>query len=466
MLLHIAKKEFREALRDSRFRFAASLLLVLLFAAMVVSYNYYQHVSQEYQHAKQSMRQEWEGQVPKNPHSAAHFGTYAFKPIQPLSLIDNGLDRYLGVSIFLEGHKQNTSQYKQIADQNDLARFAELTPAFVFTYLVPLLIILVSFGAFTTEKENGTLQLLLSQGVLKFQLGLGKISGIWLLMLAMLVPIFLLGLVFILISDFQADDLLRYALLISTLLLYYGIFVHLSVAVSAWAKNSNVALVSLLGFWIVSALLVPKFTSNLSKILHPTPSALEYQATIKENLEKGVDGHNPFSERSKTFEDSVLQANKVDSIHKLPFNYSGLIMQAGEEHETVVYANAMKKLNDVYFAQLQTHRASAFLSPTILVKMLSMQIAKTDLQTHYEFSQQAEKYRIALVRDLNYELKDNSKYGDWDYIPADKDFFKKNIKFEYKPITIADTLQNTWASFLFLIVWFTVSLIAVKIALK
>jgi ABC-2 type transport system permease protein len=32
----------------------------------------------------------------------------------------------------------------------------------------------------------------------------------------------------------------------------------------------------------------------------------------------------------------------VDSVHKLPFNYDGLSMQAGEEHETVVYARALK----------------------------------------------------------------------------------------------------------------------------
>jgi ABC-2 type transport system permease protein len=66
--------------------------------------------------------------------------------------------------------------------------------------------------------------------------------------------------------------------------------------------------------------------------------------------------------------------------------------------------------------------------------MLSMQFAKTDLQTHYDFTQQAENYRIALVRDLNYDLKDNSNYGDWDYISKEKDFFKKNVKFDYKPL--------------------------------
>jgi ABC-2 type transport system permease protein len=171
-----------------------------------------------------------------------------------------------------------------------------------------------------------------------------------------------------------------------------------------------------------------------------------------------VDGHNPFSERSKIFQDSLLEAHQVDSVHKLPFNYAGLIMQTGEEHETVVYAKAMKKLHDIYLDQLRVHQASAFCSPTILVKLLSMQLAKTDLLAHYEFAQQAEKYRVALVRDLNYDLKDNSKYGDWDYVPKDKDFFKKNIKFEYRPTPLGQTMPAAAPSLLFLFGWFGLSL--------
>ncbi len=453
MILHIAKKEFREALRDNKFRISAGLLTILVVFAMLVSWNYYQKVNQEYQQANQTIRSQWETQTPKNPHSAAHFGTFAFKPVQTLSLIDNGLDKYLGVSVFLEAHKQNTAAYKQIADQNDLARFAELTPAFVFVYLLPLLIILLAFNTITAEKENDTLRLLLSQGISFRQLAMGKMAGIWLILLTLLLPIFSVGLVLILVSENKSSAIGNYILLIFSLLLYYTVFVNIAVAVSAWAKNSNIALVCLLGFWITSALLLPKISSNLSKTMYPTPSAIAYQKQLKEDLEKGVDGHNPFSEKSKQFEDSVLKANKVDSVHKLPFNYDGLSMQAGEEHETVVYARALKNLNNIYFSQLGFYQSTALFSPTILLKMLSMQFAKTDLQTHYEFTQQAENYRIALVRDLNYDLKDNSNYGDWDYVSKDKDFFKKNVKFDYQPISFSQTLANTSLALTLLVLW-------------
>lgn len=466
MILHIAKKEFTEALRDNKFRISAGLLTILVIFAMLVSWNYYQKVNQEYQQASKTARNQWETQTPKNPHSAAHFGTFAFKPVQTLSLIDNGLDKYLGVSVFLEAHKQNNAAYKQIADQNDLARFAELTPTFVFVYLLPLLIILLAFNTITSEKENDTLRLLLSQGIHFRQLAMGKMAGIWLILLTLLLPIFSLGLVLIFVSENQSSDIGNYILLIFSLLLYYAVFINIAVAVSAWAKSSNIALVCLLGFWITSALLLPKISSNLSKTMYPTPSAIVYQKQLKEDLEKGVDGHNPFSEKSKQFEDSVLKANKVDSVHKLPFNYAGLSMQAGEEHETVVYARALKNLNNIYFSQLNFYQSTALLSPTILLKMLSMQFAKTDLQTHYEFTQQAENYRIALVRDLNYDLKDNSKYGDWDYISQDKDFFKKNVKFDYKPISFSQTLANTSLALTLLVLWVLASIFLLQRATK
>ncbi|TAG07517.1 MAG: DUF3526 domain-containing protein [Cytophagia bacterium] len=454
MIIHIAKKEFTQALRDNRFRLLAIFLGVLLAFAMLVSWSYYQKINEEHTKTSKTARQQWNTQTPKNPHAAAHYGTFAFKPIQTLSLIDNGLDKYLGVSVFLEGHRQNMAEYKQITEQNDLARFAELTPAFVFSYLVPLLIILLSFNIFTTEKENGTLKLLLSQGVSILQLSLGKIIGLWTLLAMVLLPIFGLGFVLLLASSYQNDDVLRYLMLIFSLILYYGIFINICVGVSAYVSSSNTSLVTLLGFWIISTLLIPKLTTNISKKIYPTPSVLDYKAQLKEDLEKGVDGHNPFSRRSQIFQDSVLKANKVDSIQKLLFNYAGLIMQAGEEHETVVYAKALKKLNDIYFAQLKIHEASAILSPTILFKMFSMQLAKTDLATHYDFSAQAEKYRVALVRDLNYDIKDNSKNGDWEYISKDKDFFKKNIQFQYKPISITQTLQQGGMALVYLMFWF------------
>lgn len=457
MMLHIAKKEFTEILREKRFQYAALIIAILMVVSILVSKNYYEKIRTEHELAMQTSRQQWENQGEKNPHSAAHYGTYAFKPIQSLSLIDNGLEKYLGVSIFLEGHRQNDAQYKLIADQNSFARFGEMTPAFVMTYLLPLLIILIAFSSLSAEKERGTLKLLLSQGVSKTSVVVGKIAGVWLSVGLLILPLFLLGLGFVFTTNYQADDLSRYALIFLTYLLYFGIFINVSVLFSAFSKNSNVALVGLIGFWITSCLLVPKFTANLSKYLHPTPNAVEYQASLKESLEKGLDGHNPYNEFAKAFEDSVLKANKVDSIQKLPFNYSGLIMQAGEEHERFVYDKHVQQLNDVYLAQLQMHQISAIFSPTVLTKMLSMQFAHTDLQAHFHFAKKAEDYRIDLVRQLNGHLQNNSKYGDWDYA-AKPEFFKNTVKFEYVPTSLAETIQVALSGLLFLMLWFLASL--------
>jgi ABC-2 type transport system permease protein len=464
MIARIARKEFTETLRDGRFRLVALTVLVLLLVSVLVSRNYYQTVSRQHESARQVAREHWENQGEKNPHSAAHFGTYAFKPAYPLSIVDNGLDKFLGVSLFLEAHRQNEAQFKAIEDSNALARFGELTPTFVLLYLVPLLIIMVAYGSFSGEKENGTLGLLLSHGISRRQLALGKIAGTWLVLLLLTAPVFGIGLLFLGTSTgVSTEEFSRYGLIVLTFLLYFGIFIHVSVLVSALARRSGLALIGLLGFWIVSCLLVPRATTNLAKGLYPSPSAVAYNKALKADLESGVDGHAPYSEFSKKFEQATLEQYGVDSVHQLPFNYWGLLMQEGEKHEKVVYDKHMRAIHDLYRNQLAVHRASAFLSPTILARMLSMSFARTDLEAHFHFQQEAEDYRIRLVGDLNDDLRDNFAYDDWD-TKRDNAFFKTNVRFDYRPLPLATTVQQAQANFWRLGLWFAASLLLALLA--
>lgn len=447
MILLIAKKEVKELLRNNRFRLISITLFILLVFSMFISWNTHIKVQQEHQDAQDLVRVQWESQGKKSAHAAGHYGMYAFKPIPILSLIDNGLNKYLGVSVFLEAHRQNSASYKQITDQNDLARFADLSPAFVFIFLMPLLIILLGFNSFTSEKESGTLQLILSQGVSKQKLVLGKALGIWFALLLLLVPVFILGFCFIAFSDYEKGDLLRYAFIIISLLIYYGIFIHLSIATSVFAKSSNFALIVLLSFWMISALLMPKLTADISKKVHNTPSAIAYQEGIKEALGNGINGHDPTSEKAIVFKDSLLKVYRVKRIEELPISYRQLLMQEGERHETAVYKNAITRLNNVYLEQLKVHQLNAFVSPTILMRMLSMQFAKSDLQSHYNFLYQAEQYRGALISSLN-----SGPRG-----LVDTDFFKENIKFNYQPITLSQTMEKSTSNLLYLMLWWLLS---------
>ena len=126
--------------RDGRFRWTAAIVLILLATSLILGWKHYVKTREERAAAQTLSRDSWVGQGSRNPHSAAHFGVYAFKPATPLALIDTGLDPFTGVSVWVEAHNQNPAQYRPIEDATAVARFGELTAAFVLQFLIPLLI--------------------------------------------------------------------------------------------------------------------------------------------------------------------------------------------------------------------------------------------------------------------------------------------------------------------------------------
>ncbi|MEM9868413.1 MAG: hypothetical protein AAF765_12035 [Bacteroidota bacterium] len=81
-------KETKELLREGRVRIAFVVVILLLGVSVWISARQYENVNQQYEIAKTAERAIWDNQGEKNPHSAAHYGTYAFKPKYPLSLVD------------------------------------------------------------------------------------------------------------------------------------------------------------------------------------------------------------------------------------------------------------------------------------------------------------------------------------------------------------------------------------------
>jgi ABC-2 type transport system permease protein len=93
--LRIARKELVEMARDGRFRAAAAIVGALLLMALATGLAQQRARAEELATAERLDRQVWDGQGPKNPHSAAHYGVYAFKPAPPLSFADRGLSAYV-----------------------------------------------------------------------------------------------------------------------------------------------------------------------------------------------------------------------------------------------------------------------------------------------------------------------------------------------------------------------------------
>jgi ABC-2 type transport system permease protein len=442
MILKTFIKETKELFREGRVRISLIIVLLLLGVAVWISARQYHTVNEQYITAKTTERSVWDDQGEKNPHSAAHYGTYAFKPKYPLALVDQGVDKYVGTSIFLEAHNRNDAQFSAAADQTGLARFGDLTPDFILLFIIPLLIILLGYNSLTKEHEMGTFSLLKSQGISFLKMILGKWTALFLPILLITLALFLIaGMVLSRVEDFgvfQWDALLTMCLIY---IFYYAVFTNLVLIVSALVRKSGVSLVISLSVWIIACLVTPKMATNVANNQYPYPTAQEFAANIAKDKEKGLDGHNPWSEESKKLEQNVLAEHGVDSLHQLPFNFDGYRMQKGEEHAAEVYFKHYKLLKSQYEKQSNVYQSLAVLSPYLPTRFISMAVAHTDYGAHWDFSDAAENYRITTQKYLNEHFAENSDYGEWGW-QADADFWKELPAFEYEPRTLKSTLKT------------------------
>ena len=468
MLKLIIKKEFLSSLRDVRLQVSAIILLSLMVTAVLVGKEGQKQIQKEREAAQSAMYDQWLNQGNKHPHSAAHYGQFAFKPKPVLSFLDVGLDNYTGVSVFLEAHKQNEVLFSGAQDSNGMTRFGELTGALIFQILLPLLIVFLTFNAFTKEREEGTLKLTHAQGLPIRTLLMGKIWGAYLMVLLLFIPIILLA--YLLLdqrsSSLDTEVTIKFLGLTAIYALYFLLFVMLSVLVSAFSKNSGLSLLTLLGTWIIACIILPKATTNLADKLYPTPSQFEFRQVIKEKVKNGIDGHNPSDVRFATLKQEVLDQYGVSTIEELPVNWSGIAMQAGEEYTDQVYDQEFSKIEQIFQQQNRISEWAGFLNPYLAIRNLSMGLAGTDFNHHVLFAREAENYRRAFVKKMNKDMELNHKpgvaYADYG---VGKEMWSQIEPFQYRLPGTANILANQWRGIAALVFWL-LSLITISAKLS
>ncbi|MBW4698258.1 MAG: DUF3526 domain-containing protein [Aphanocapsa lilacina HA4352-LM1] len=434
MITRIARKEFTEMVRDGRFRVAAALVMALLVAALAAGWKHHVDSTAQRLTAERITRAQWLNQGARNPHSAAHYGVWAFRPQSPLASIDPGIEKYVGTAVWLEAHRQNEFRYKPASDATAAARFGELTAAVVLQLLLPLVIVLLSFGAFAAERDNGTLRQLLSLGVSRSDLALGKALGVASALAVLLVPATALGIAALALSAGTSgwgDGPLRLWLMGLGYLLYFGAFVGLSIAVSARARSAQLALVVLVGFWIVNGLVAPRAVADLARGAFPGPSSFAFTQAVREDITRGADGHNSSDKRLDDLKAAVLKKYGVKRVEDLPVNFDALSLQAGEDYGNTVYDKHYTRLWDTYRNQNAVHQWGAAVAPLLAVRSLSMGLAGSDFEQHRHFATAAENHRRLINRIANEEML-KTEYNNWnDEVPAET--WAKFPEFRYGP---------------------------------
>lgn len=199
----------------------------------------------------------------------------------------------------------------------------------------------------------------------------------------------------------ESAVLLRSLYILMGFLAFLWIISTITVCVSAASSNSRAALLKLLGIWLLMAVLLPKTIQAIGSTLHPAPGKIEFDAAVEKDILKIGDSHNPNDSHYKHLKDSVLKANKVDSVQQLSFNYGGFQMREGERMSAEVYNRHLQALYNLYERQNDVSNYSAFFNPVTGIKNISMALSGTDFKAYRRFQEDTEAYRYKLAQTMN-----------------------------------------------------------------
>jgi len=151
-------------------------------------------------------------------------------------------------------------------------------PAFVITYLLPLFVLALAFNLISSEKEQGTLTMLLAQPHSTRKLFFSKMMARFVLLALMMTAVLL-----VLFASFGANlsQVGVWQTCLSTAL-YAFLWFLLALCINMLGKSSAYNALACIGGWLLLAVIMPVFVNLLGEKIRPIPSRAIYINTQRE----------------------------------------------------------------------------------------------------------------------------------------------------------------------------------------
>jgi len=452
----IAKQEWLSIFRIKTPLALYSVLLALMLLATFTGWQYVNTFNKQQAQAREEVHDHWMNQPNRHPHRVAHYGYLVFREKSPLSFFDFGLDSYVGNSVFLEAHRQNTVNMSEAGFSNGMLRFGQLSMASVFQLLIPLFIIFIGFQTIAGLKQNGVLKILLCQRASYFDILIGKTLGLAAVSWALFLPLLfttLSGGVFLLNGHITPQTGLNIGILLFSYGLYLFIISMMVVAVSALSSSAANSLVVSVLIWILCFVIIPKGAQTLGNYLFQAPDKIAFEHSIEEEISKEGDSHNPDDPHFAELKNKTLKKYGVDSVQNLPVNYGALVMQEGENISSGIFNRHFDQLIKTYKAQNSIATILGFLDPYLAMRNVSMSISGVDFETFSEFQKQTEHYRFNKTKNLNEIHLTQIDYKNDRDQKVGQSNWQQMAEFSFKPFSLSQTMKNSLWGFISLILW-------------
>jgi ABC-2 type transport system permease protein len=354
---------------------------------------------------------------PRNPYAVGQAGRIATLPLDPLALTSIGQFDLLP----LQDNPSIRTRQRTVADkyglENPLGLLAgRFDAAFVVIYLLPLLLIAVTYNLVSLEREQGTLALLAVQPVGLRRILLRKLA---LRSAAILLPagIVMVAALAAWSGPWQRDTPLR---LLSWLLIV-GIYAAFWLGLAAWINTRRLAsttnAILLVSVWLLFVGVIPSALNVVVNVLRPAPSRLELLAAIRDrSIDQRRDGKH-LAEQFYADHPELARSSGV----ALNTNVTGTMTHIEQDRRTLPLE---REFESRLLAQQQLVRRVRFVSPAIVVQEAFNDLAGTSLFRYQHFRDQVRTFREQWISFFHPLI-----FGDAELHPADYD---RMPKFAYR----------------------------------
>ncbi len=352
------------------------------------------------------------------------------RPPEPLSILNHGLEGRVGTDFQVSVDTENTEASGENRGNEYLSVFSEVDLTVIVAVILGLLALLFTFDAVCGEREAGTLKLMMTYRLARWQVLLGKFLGAW---LTLMIPAALACIASLLVMGsvaqvhFGAPEGLRIGMIFLLYALYLSLMLLIGLVLSSFFERSSIALVFATFVWFLFvtivpnlATMIPDFVGNRASVYQTAQEGLRQTDKDQEALLKDMkDPRQGFSFyyainnswRSFTgFEchlgDRKFYDQLTDYFSKLvPISLKSAARRADIWRQYIRYR----------YHQAALARGLSFLSPTAVFRNLAGYVSGTSDSDYAHFVDLASQYRRTF---LDY-LQRKKAFNSWRWFTSD-----------------------------------------------
>jgi ABC-2 type transport system permease protein len=242
--------------------------------------------------------------------------------------------------------------------------------------------------------------------------------------------------------------------------------IAVGLAVSARVRRSSHALALLLAFWVANAVIAPRAAADISRRVHPTPTAFELAERVQRDTYDGLPVHTYNLRRAAELRARLLGTYNVSRIEDLPVNFRGIDYLEREAHANEVWDRHYRALWAAFDRQRAVHDWAGWIAPLVAVRALSMALAGVDVFHHRHFAAEAEAYRRELVLAMNRALAYTAGSEKRGAYTADPSLWGNVEPFAYRQPGMGWALGHARSSWLALSAWWVLACVALLLAVR